>query len=127
MASQSNLERISKQVREEQLVRSTYSTTNQYSAQHPDALSPNTPNATGEEKGKGMGTSMGALSLTHTKSPNSPINYNNVNTLGGGSTVDIQKRNEGFVRNLYSPTNQYGVNSIDETININDGQVIINW
>ena len=125
MAQQSNLERLGIDERNRELINNEYSKNNEYSENNPDALGPNSPNASGEEKGKGTGTSLGYLALTPNKDPHSPINYGTVITDRGGSAVDINVRNLHFNRNLYSDENEYGINSIDTSKNIADGQYVV--
>ena len=128
MIQQTNLERLSMDERHNELIRAEYTAdNNEYSVSHPDALTPDSPNASGKEKGKGTGTPMGYNTLPETKNTNSPINYSTINTGNGGGTVDIKKRNEAFVKNLFSATNEYSKNSVDTSANIADGQIVINW
>lgn len=125
MAQQSNLERLSIEERNREVVNSTYNKDNEYSSNHKDALGPDTPNANGEEKGKGTNTSLGYLTPTSNKNPNSPINYSTIITDKGGSVDDITTREQHKIRNLYSAENEYGVNSVDTSKNVSEGQIVI--
>lgn len=124
--TQSNLERLSMEERNKEIIRNKYNSTDEYSDQHPDALSPETPNASGEEKGKGTNTPMGYYKLTHDKKGyNATFDYSKINTLSGGDPTDIERRNWGIVTNLYGPGKEYGAESVDTSKNIAEGQYVI--
>jgi len=129
---QSNLERLGIEERNEELKRADYTSKehsgdaeSEYHAGHADALSPQTPNAKGEEKGKGTNSSLGYYTLSHEKNPKSGIDYSKVVTDKGGGVVDIETRNAHFLRNLYSEDHFYGLNSVDTSKNVADGQFVV--
>lgn len=123
--AQTNLEKLGINERNRELTSANYTNTNVYNESHPDALGPNTPNANGDEIGKGTGVAMGYLTPSATKNPLSPINYSTVITDRGGSATDESVRVTHIIRNLYSESNEYGVNSVDTSANVLEGQVVI--
>lgn len=125
MAAQSELERIGIDERHNELGHADYNPSNAYSETHPDALGPDTPNANGDETGKGTGVSMTYSIPSTTKNPNSPISYRNMITDKGGSAVDINARNIQQGINLYGPNNSYGIGSVDTSANVAEGQYTI--
>lgn len=125
---QTNLEKLGISTRTTQLAHKdriyAKGTGNEYNESHPNALTPNTPDADGRERGKGTNTPMSYLTLPSTKNPTAGISAT-VNTINGGSSADITQRNAEIIRNLYSETNQYSELSVDTSANVLDGQIVI--
>ena len=124
MAKQSRLESEAIDKRHELEVISDYQkNTNEYSEQHEDALS------NGDPQGKGTGVSMGYSVPGQTT--NKGINYTNIATNSGGGLYDIEGRNGIGGRryleaiNMYNAENSYGVDSVDTSKNVAEGQFIV--
>lgn len=124
MAKQSRLESEAIDKRHELEVISDYQkNTNEYSEQHQDALS------NGDPQGKGTGVSMGYSVPGQTT--NKGINYANIATNSGGGLYDIEGRNGIGGRryletiNMYNAENSYGVDSVDTSKNVAEGQFIV--
>lgn len=124
MAKQSRLESEAIDKRHELEVISDYQKdTNEYSEQHKDALS------NGDPQGKGTGVSMGYSVPGQTT--NKGINYTNIVTNSGGGLYDIEGRNGIGGRryleaiNMYNAENSYGVDSVDTSMNVAEGQFIV--
>ena len=124
MAKQSRLESEAIDKRHELEVISDYQkNTNEYSEQHQDALS------NGDPQGKGTGVSMGYSVPGQTT--NKGINYANIATNSGGGLYDIEGRNGIGGRryletiNMYNAENSYGVDSVDASKNVAEGQFIV--
>lgn len=123
MAIQSNLEKKGFEKRPELMVRNDFQQTEPYNAEHPDALS------TGDPQGKGTGHGGPTDFLPNYGAVG--INYSNFDTTNGGGQYDIEGRNDigGRLklinRSLYNQNNAYGLNSVDTSKNIIDGQVVI--
>ena len=124
MAKQSRLESEAIDKRHELEVISDYQkNTNEYSEQHEDALS------NGDPQGKGTGISMGYSIPGQTT--NKGINYTNIATNSGGGLYDIEGRNGIGGRryleaiNMYNAENSYGVDSVDTSKNVAEGQFIV--
>lgn len=124
MAKQSRLESEAIDKRHELEVISDYQKdTNEYSEQHQDALS------NGDPQGKGTGVSMGYSIPGQTT--NKGINYTNIATNSGGGLYDIEGRNGIGGRryleaiNMYNAENSYGVDSVDTSMNVAEGQFIV--
>lgn len=124
MAKQSRLESEAIDKRRELGAISDYQkNTNEYNEQHQDALS------TGDPQGKGTGVAMGYSIPGQTT--NRGINYSNIVTNSGGGLYDIEGRNgvggRNFLKtiNLYNAENSYGVDSIDTTKNVAEGQYVV--
>lgn len=124
MAKQSRLESEAIDKRHELEVISDYQkNTNEYSEQHQDALS------NGDPQGKGTGISMGYSVPGQTT--NKGINYANIATNSGGGLYDIEGRNGIGGRryletiNMYNAENSYGVDSVDTSKNVAEGQFIV--
>lgn len=118
MAKQSRLEQEAFDWRENAVKNDYQRDINEYSGDHPDALSD------GDEKGKGSGD--GGMTYlipdaTKSKTQIKPT----VTTDRGGSSVDIKQRETLQNINIYNKENAYGVDSIDTTANILAGQVVI--
>ena len=124
MATQRRLESEAIDKRHELEVISDYQkNTNEYSEQHEDALS------NGDPQGKGTGISMGYSIPGQTT--NKGINYANIATNSGGGLYDIEGRNGIGGRryletiNMYNAENSYGVDSVDTSKNVAEGQFIV--
>jgi hypothetical protein len=121
---QSYLEKKGIDARNDSLVRNDYDKSDIYSSSHKDSISD------GDSKGKG--TLHGGH--THT-SPDfnrpSTIDYSSFDTNNGGNSYDIDgykgKGGRNFLTTIskYNKNNEYGVNSIDTSANLADGQIII--
>lgn len=119
---QTYLEKKGIETRNETLVRNDYGKTDEYSTLHTDAISNGDP--------LGKGTMIGGH--THTtpdSSRPSTIDYSNFDTMNGGGLYDIEGRNgvggRRFLMNIskYNANNEYGVNSVDTSANLADGQI----
>lgn len=125
MAKQSRLEQEALDKRNELRVISDYSQTNEYSESHKDALSD------GDPLGKGTGVPLGMASQPGATN-NKSISYSNMDTENAGGQYDIEGRNGVGGRkylsliNLYNKNSQYGVDSVDTSQNVADGQITIN-
>ena len=137
MAEQSRLEQEGLELRKETLLNLNYTEgeDTEYSANHKDALS------TGDPNGKGSGQAMGytTVSEARKKTRKDGIRYSNVvtrendsHTIGGdydingyGALRGKSGRKANELRNYYSPENEYGLNSVDTTQNVLDGQIVI--
>jgi hypothetical protein len=126
---QTTLESNGIEERRIELVRSDYSKNNAYSESHEDALS----NPDDPEKVLGKGTNSGGhqhYTPDHSK-PSTLINYSNLDTTSGGGYYDVHGRNGQGGRdkllkiNIYNKDNAYGLNSVDTSDNIKDGQYVI--
>lgn len=116
---QSCLERVSIDERHNEIVRSDYQSTNQYSGTHPDAL------ATGDAQGKGTGHGGHTFWLPDCSGTLGIFNYSNFDTnptSGAGNNVDNETRNTAMARSLYNYENQYSARIIDTTLNVREGQ-----
>jgi hypothetical protein len=114
---QSYLEIEGMAARHEQTGRSDYNQSNEYNAQHQDAL------ATGDEKGKGTGDFGGhgwiAPDMSKPKEQISPM----FNTDEGGNNCDNYLRDAMTARSNYGPGREYGIDYVVNTsANIMDGQ-----
>ena len=129
MGRQTNLEKKAIAKRAEELVRSDYNKTDKYDVSHEDAKSD------ASQENKPLGKSAGHGGHTHSRPDASKsstmIDYSNFDTFNGGGSYDIHGRNEigGRLRtmtyNIYGPNNSYLDEPIDESMNINEGQVVI--
>lgn len=121
---QSYLEKKGIDARQETLVRNDYSRNDEYSELHSDALS------NGDPQGKGTGDGGHTHSTPNYELP-PMISYSNFNTTNGGGLYDIEGRNGVGGRNFlvtinkYNSENEYGKNSVDSSLNLEDGQVHI--
>ena len=110
-------------LRNKSFVRNDYTKNDEYSAQHPDALS------NGDPLGKGTGHGGHTHSVPDCNRP-SVIDYSSTDTNGGGY-YDINGRDgvggRTFLKaiNLYSENNEYSADSIDTSLNVADGQIVI--
>ena len=126
---QTCLEKQGINARHEQIVRSDYNITNQYSATHQDALSD------GDAKGRGSGS--GGHTAWTPKcdgTVSNAINYSNFDTnpedkIGNlydtEGRNDIPGRNGQMARSLYNYRQPYGANLVNTTQNVNDGQYFV--
>lgn len=126
---QSYLEKKGIEARKEQTIRSDYNINDGYSAEHEDAIS----NPTDKNKVMGKGTGNGGHQhyRPNHELPSTLINYGNLDTTAGGGAYDIHGKNEVGGRkrlmtyNLYNSDNAYGPDSIDMSLNIDEGQYVI--
>ena len=118
MAQQSRLEKEGIQKRSSLELMNDYMKGDQsteYSANHKDAQSD------GDAKGKGVGSTPNPYLVPNANA--SKTSYTpTVRTDAGGSSVDINKRNELLNINIYSKDTEYGPNSVDTSQNIANGQ-----
>jgi len=113
--------------RKEDIVRNDYSQQDEYNSTHPDAISD------GDPLGKGSGHGGHTHSIPDCTKPKSLIDYSNFDTSANnvGGSYDINGRNGIGGREFllaiskYNSENQYGVNSVDTTLNVQDGQIVI--
>ena len=125
--NQTCLEEKGIEKRQEGLVRNDYTLNDQYSEVHPDALSD------GDPLGKGSGYGGHTHSIPDCNKPSTLIDYSNFDTHSNniGGSYDINGRNVNGGREYlkaiskYSAENEYGVNSIDTSANVQDGQIVI--
>ena len=118
MAEITCLEKRGDEARNEQIVRSDYNFNDQYSANHPDALS------TGDSRGKGTGSTGHGDSLPDCNAPINVFNYSNFDTSyesHPGNNVDNEARNKAMVKSKYSAANPYG----DVQFNGQQGQYFV--
>ena len=126
---QSYLEKKGFDARNEQTLRSNYKKENGYSAEHEDAIS--NPDDTKKVLGKGTGNGGYQHTRPNHELPSTLINYSNLDTTAGGGAYDIHGKNDVGGRkrlmtyNLYNSDNAYGVDSVDTSMNIADGQYVI--
>ena len=119
---QSCLEKKGIDARHEEIVRSDYNIENEYSAQHPDAIS------NGDVLGKGTGHGGHTHWLPDCNKPTTTIDYSNFDTTHGGGVYDIEGRNDiggrkkAMASCMYNEEHQYGANLIDTEENIKQGQ-----
>lgn len=127
MAQQTCLEKKGIETRQETIIRNDYNKSDEYNDQHKDALS------TGDPLGKGSGNGAHGHSVPDCSKPKGMIDYSNFDTHSQniGGQYDIEGRNGQGGRNylmtisLYNENNQYGINSVDTSANVADGQVVI--
>lgn len=125
MGKQTCLEKKGIESRHETLIRNDYNSSDEYSAQHKDAISD------GDPLGKGTGHGGHGHWLPDCSKGQTMIDYSNFDTENGGGLYDIEGRNGKGGRNwlknisLYNENDQYGPNSVDTTANQLDGQIII--
>lgn len=113
--------------RQEELIRNDYSKNEEYNETHPDAIS------NGDPLGKGSGYGGHTHYVPDCTKPESLIDYSNFDThsenLGG--SYDINGRNGVGGRqylktiSVYNEENQYGLNSVVTTLNVQDGQIVV--
>lgn len=125
MGKQSNLEKKGIDARHDSIVRNDYNINDEYNGNHSDALS------NGDPQGKGTGSAGHSHYLPNYNLPQTLFNYSNVDTTtAAGGKYDIEGRNgiggRNFLStiNIYNSENQYGYESVDTTLNQQDGQVV---
>jgi hypothetical protein len=124
---QTGLEFEAIEKREELQTKSDYvKEVNEYSADHKDAKSD------GDPFGKGTGVAMGFTTLPEKDGKqNKAINYANIDTINGGGQYDAEGYNGVGGReylktiNLYNSQNQYGIDSVDTSKNVAQGQFVV--
>ena len=129
MAKQTCLEVNAIERRQEELVRNDYTRNDEYSETHKDALSD------GDPLGKGSGFGGHTHYLPDCKKPKTMYDYSNFDTNANnvGGSYDINGRNGVGGRRylqticLYNEENQYGANSVDTSLNVADGQIVIKY
>lgn len=127
--NQSCLEKKGIEKRGELLVRNDYTRHEEYNETHPDALS------TGDPLGKGSGNGGHTHSIPDCNRPSGMIDYSNFDThsekIGGSYDINGRNGNGGrdFLKAIskYNSEHQYGVNSVDTTLNVQDGQIVIRY
>lgn len=125
MGKQTCLEKKGIEARHETLIRNDYNSSDEYSAQHKDAISD------GDPLGKGTGHGGHGHWLPDCSKGQTMIDYSNFDTENGGGLYDIEGRNGKGGRNwlknisLYNENDQYGPNSVDTTANQFDGQIVL--
>ena len=127
MAKQTCLEKTGLERRQEELVRNDYTRFDEYSQTHKDAISD------GDPLGKGSGHGGHTHSIPNCDLPKGMMDYSNFDTQASnlGGLYDIEGRNGVGGRNflktisLYNEENSYGINSVDTTANVEDGQIVI--
>ena len=127
MAKQTCLEKVGIEKRHDTIVKNDYNIEDQYSQLHKDALSD------GDPLGKGSGHGGHTHYVPDCNKPSSMMDYSNFDTESSniGGSYDINGRNGVGGRNflktisIYNEENQYGLNLIDTTANVQDGQIII--
>lgn len=113
------LESVSRQERNQEIIRSDYQRNNQYSATHPDAR------ATGDAQGKGTGHGGHSFWLPNCSGTLGIINYSNFDTApssGAGNDVDNATRQVAMARSLYNYENAYSARIVDTSMNLREGQ-----
>lgn len=127
MAKQTCLEKRGIEKRQETIIRNDYNRNDEYNSRHKDALS------TGDPLGKDSGMGPHGHSLPDCNKPIGMMDYRNFDTRSEniGGQYDIEGRNGMGGRNylktisLYNEETPYGINSVDESTNIADGQIVI--
>ena len=132
MAVQSPLEIKGFQKRDELLVRNDYTKNEEYNETHRDAISDGDP----QGKGTGHGGHTHVIP-NHELAQNdensvwySAYNYSQFDTENGGGQYDIEGRNGIGGRNWlksiskFNEENQYGLNYVDTSLNIAEGQYV---
>lgn len=122
--TQSCLEILSIEERHEEIIRNDYTREDPYSATHPDAL------ATGDWQGKGTGAGGRQHSIPDCTSfmGTSTFAFDDFDTApssNAGNDTDNQKRNESFVRSLYTAENNYYDRQLDTSANVREGQYVV--
>jgi len=127
MGKQTCLEKNAIERRQEELVRNDYSKVDEYNSNHSDALS------NGDPLGKGSGNGGHLHSVPNCNLPKTMYDYSSIDTRTPniGGQYDIEGRNgiggRIFVQNIniYNQEFEYGMNSVDTELNIQDGQIVI--
>lgn len=129
-SKQSVLEKEGFEERHKEVIRSDYNKNDFYHESHIDALS----DPSDESKYMGKGTNSGGHQhyVPDFSKPKTLINYSNLDTQNGGGSYDIHGkdgksgRNRLLAINIYNKDNSYGLNSVDTSANIADGQYVFN-
>lgn len=129
---QTCLEKRGIQERNTEIVRNDYSKVDQYSENHPDAIS------NGDPQGKGSGHGGHTHSIPNCNLPKTAMSYANFDThsenLGGsydiaadGVSYGGRQGGRGFLKNisLYNENNQYGAHLVNTEANVEDGDQVI--
>lgn len=132
MAKQSNLEKIGLERRNEhELIRNDIQKTNPYDSNHDTAVWHEGDETKPLGKGSGHGGHQHTIPQTYNDLTKNQIKPQ-IDTENGGGAYDINGRpGVGGGRkwlqtiNIYDKENQYGINSIDTSANIEDGQFCI--
>jgi len=121
---QTCLEKRGMEARHEAEVRNDYNKYEEYSAEHIDAQ------ADGDIQGKGTGHGHWLPDCSKANDTTNMIDYSNFDTTNkAGGKYDIEGRNgiggrqRQESRQLYTKENQYGVELVDTSANIRDGQI----
>lgn len=126
MARQSRLEKEGIQAREETVVLNFYQkgdNTTEYGTDHEDAK---THNDDSHPWGKGDPTFVGESFVVPDETKSKTEIKAQLNTLTGGGSYDINGRmgigGRKYLNNIniYGPSNEYGTDSVDTSINVND-------
>lgn len=123
---QSHLEIKGREERNKEIIRSDYNKNDFYSESHEDALS--NPSDTDKPLGKGTGDGGHQAYVPDLNKPSTGYNYSSLNTSEGGGSYDIYGKDGKSGRerltkiNIYNKSNSYGPNSIDTSLNIEEGQ-----
>ena len=129
MATQSRLEQEALNSRKEALLKNDFvKGSDEYSIDSEDAKTHED-----EKHPHGKGTSHGGHTHTvpNAKKSKVAIDRSQIDTENGGGSYDKFGRNNMSGRyrlqsiNIYGPENEYGVNSIDTSKNIEDGQFVV--
>lgn len=118
--------------REDLIIRNDYTKNDEYNETHKDAISDGDP----QGKGTGHGGHTHVIP-NHELALNTPdhiwyseYNYSQLDTENGGGSYDIEGRNGIGGRNWikaiskFNEENQYGIDYVDTTLNIADGQYV---
>ena len=130
MGKQSYLEKKGFEKRDELVVRNDYTKNDEYSATHPDAIS------NGDPQGKGTGhgghthvvPDRNLILTTEDGVSYSKYNYSELDTENGGGSYDIEGRDgiggRNFLQSIskFNRENSYGLNYVDTSLNIAEGQ-----
>ena len=132
MGKQSPLEIKGFEKREDLIVRNDYTKNDEYNETHRDAISDCDP--------QGMGTGHGGhthVIPNHELALNTPdhiwyseYNYSQLDTENGGGSYDIEGRNgiggRNWIKSIskFTEENQYGLDYVDTSLNIAEGQYV---
>lgn len=123
---QSNLEIKGREERNKEISHSHYDKNRFYSESHEDAIS--NPSDTNKPLGKGTGNGGHQNYKPNSNMPSTGYYYDSLNTSEGGGSYDIYGKDGKSGRerltnfNIYNKSNSYGPNSIDTSLNIEEGQ-----
>lgn len=111
--------------REQEIVKSHYSSENPYGAGHPDAISD------GDVLGKGTNHGGHTHWLPDCTQPKTKLVLSNFDTTNGGGKYDIEGRNDiggrrrALAMSMYNKDYEYGSNLVNTEANRNQGQFFI--